>query len=118
VVVDGDRERPLGALLADHVLLEDVVDLPWLGKVLELEGRGSRELLIDDLVTEIDALVTDVDAGAGNQLLDLTLRLPAEAAEELLVRFGGTCQRNYSLGIASPGRLLPRSKLRRLPTSA
>jgi hypothetical protein len=73
VVVDGDRESALGALLAHHVLLQDVVDLPGLGEVLQLEGRGSGELLVDDLVTEIDAFVTDVDAGAGDQLLDLAL---------------------------------------------
>jgi hypothetical protein len=118
VVVDGDGKRPLGALLADHVLVQDVVDLPRLGEVLELEGRRSGELLIDDLVAEVDALVADVDAGTCDQLLDLALRLAAEAAEELLVGFGGTCQRNYSLGLASPGRLLPRWKLRRQPTSA
>jgi hypothetical protein len=118
VVVDGDRERPLGALLADYVLVEDLPDLLRLRQVLELESGRSRELLIDDLVAEVDALVADVDARAGDQLLDLALRLAAEAAEELLVGFGGTCQRNYSLGFASPGRLLPRSKLRRPPTSA
>ena len=47
-------------------------------------GRGG-ELLVDDLVAEIDALVADVDAGAGDQLLDLALALAAEAAEQLLV---------------------------------
>jgi hypothetical protein len=108
VVVDGNRESPLGALLADHVLVEDVVDLPGLREVLELERRWGGELFIDDLVAEVDALVTDVDARPGDQLLDLALRFAAEAAEELLVGFGGTCQRNYSLGLASPGRRLPR----------
>jgi hypothetical protein len=93
VVVDRYRERALGALLADHVLIQDLPDLLRLGKVLELESRGCGELLIDDLVAEVDALVADVDAGTGDQFLDLTLRLPAEAAEELLVGFGGTCQR-------------------------
>jgi hypothetical protein len=93
VVVDGDRERALRPLLADHVLVQHVVDLARLREVLQLEGRRSGELLVDDLVAEIDALVADVDAGAGDQLLDLALRLAAEAAEELLVGFGGTCQR-------------------------
>src|SRR5581483_2371704 len=46
-----------------------------------------RELLVDDLVAEIDALVADVDAGTGDELLDLPLRLAAEAAEELFVSF-------------------------------
>ena len=53
--------------------------------------RRSGELLVDDLVAEIDALVADVDARAGDQLLDLPLRLAAEAAEELLVGVGRAC---------------------------
>jgi hypothetical protein len=85
VVVDGDRQRPFGGVLADHVIVEDLEDLARLGEVLELEDGGSGELLVDDLVTEIDALVADVDARACDQLLDLSLRLAAEAAEKLLV---------------------------------
>jgi hypothetical protein len=104
VVVNGDRERPLGAVLADHVLVQDVVDLGRLGEALKLEGGRSGELLVDDLVAEVDALVADVDAGAGDQLLDLALRLAAEAAEELLIGFCRTCQRNSlpRVGLAGP----------------
>jgi hypothetical protein len=86
VVVDGDRERALGGVLADHVLLQDVEDFLRLGQVLQLEDRRRGQLLVDDLVAEVDALVADVDARAGDQLFDLALRLAAEAAEELLVR--------------------------------
>jgi hypothetical protein len=78
------------------------VDLTRFRQVLQLEDRGRRQLLVDDLVAEVDALVADVYAGAGDQLLDLALRLAAEAAEELLVRVCGTCQRNPLLA----GRLL------------
>jgi len=70
------------------------VDLLRLRQVLQLEGGGGGELLVDDLVAEVDALVADVDARAGDQLFDLALRLAAEAAEELLIRVCGTCQRN------------------------
>ena len=94
VVVDRDGQRSLGALLADDVLVEDRVDLLRLGQGVELEAGSRGQLLVDDLVAEIDALVADVDAGARNQLLDLTLGLPAEAAEELLVRISWTCQRS------------------------
>jgi hypothetical protein len=61
------------------------VDLDGLRQALELEARGRRQLLVDDLVTEIDAFVADVDARPSDELLDLALRLPAEGAEELLV---------------------------------
>jgi hypothetical protein len=70
------------------------VDFARFRQVLELEGGRRGQLLVDDLVTEVDALVADVDAGAGDQLFDLALRLAAETAEKLLVRVCGTCQRN------------------------
>ena len=88
VVVDGDGERALGLLLADHVVVQDAVDLTRAREVVEVELGGAGQLLVDDLVAEIDALVADVDAGAGDQLLDLPLRLPAEGAQKLLVVVG------------------------------
>jgi hypothetical protein len=116
VVVDGDGEGALGALLPHHVLVQDLPDLLRLREVLELEGRRSGELLVDDLVTEIDAFVADVYAGTGDQLLDLPLRLAAEAAEELLVGFGGTCQRNTpSVSLRPAGSFLVRSLDARRP---
>jgi hypothetical protein len=59
--------------------------------------RQVLELLVDDLVAEVDALVADVDPGPRDQLLDLALRLAAEAAEELLVRICRACQRDLLL---------------------
>jgi len=54
------------------------VDLDWLRQALELEARRRRQLLVDDLVTEIDAFVADVDARPGDQFFDLALRFAAE----------------------------------------
>src|SRR4051794_4351025 len=88
VVVDRHRERALRLLLRHDIVVERGVDLLRARQVVEVERRRSRELLVDDLVAEIDALVADVDTGAGDQLLHLPLRLAAEAAEELLVPFG------------------------------
>jgi hypothetical protein len=73
------------------------MDLTRFGQVLELDRGRGRELLVDDLVAEVDALVADVDAGPGDQLFDLALRLPAEAAEELLVGICRACQRDLLL---------------------
>ena len=66
VIVDGDRQRLLGALLTDHVLVEDVVDLFGLRDVAQAQVLVDVlvELFLDDLVAELDALVANVDARA------------------------------------------------------
>jgi hypothetical protein len=69
VVVDRHCERPLGLFLRDDVVVQDGVDVPRTREVVEVELSRGRQLLVDDLVTEIDALVANVDAGAGDQLL-------------------------------------------------
>ena len=64
VVVDRDGERALRLFLRDDVVVEDGVDVLRARQVLEVERGRSRQLLVDDLVAEIDALVADVDAQA------------------------------------------------------
>ena len=80
VVVDGDGHDLLRLVLPDDVLVEERVDLGRLRELVELQLCGVGELLLDDLVTEVDALVADVDARARDQLLDLLLALAAERA--------------------------------------
>lgn len=82
VVVDGHRQRLLGDVLADHVRVEEGADLTRLGQIVEqADISGLGELLFDDLVAEIDALVGDVH-WTSDQLLDLLLALSAERAFE------------------------------------
>src|SRR5690606_13861162 len=72
----------LRPVLTDDVLLEEVEDLARLGQVDEPEFAGLGQLLVDDLVAQVDALVADVHAGTRDELLDLLLALPAERALE------------------------------------
>src|SRR4051812_31132150 len=62
VVVDRDREDLLRALLSDHVLVEDALDLGRPGDAQLLIARLLLvDLLRDDVVAEPDALVADID---------------------------------------------------------
>jgi hypothetical protein len=85
VVVHGDRERLLGALLADDVLIEDVLDLPG-GRDLG-DRLGDLPLLIlgENLVAECDALIANVDRGPRDELPDRILRFSAEGAAEVFI---------------------------------
>jgi hypothetical protein len=83
VVVDRDREDLLRVLLADHVVVQHLLDA---GGLDHPEGRLhlDRRLLhlaVDDRLADVDARVADVDAGPGDDLLHLRLRLPAEGAQ-------------------------------------
>src|SRR6185295_15363731 len=84
VVVDRDRELLLRGLLADHVLVEERLDL------LRLRQRGvlllfEHPVFRDDVDADIDAFVADENRRAGDELFDLTLALIAERAPQDLV---------------------------------
>ena len=89
------------------------------GRLSRSSVGGRRELLVDDLVAEIDALVADVDAGTGDQLLHLPLALAAKAAEQLLVSLARSGHWSPLLlrfhGFGYPGRVLGGSAVRDHP---
>ena len=91
VVVDRHRERLLGRLLPDHVGVEELEDLAGLGQLLEADLGPFGELLLDDLVAQLDALIADVDVGASNELLDLLLALAAERALQQVASVTDAC---------------------------
>src|SRR5690606_2792277 len=102
VVVDRHRERLLRLVLTDDVGVEELVDLPRLGQVVPLELGGLGELLLDDLVAEIDALIADVDAWTGNELLDLLLALSTERALQQVSPVADACHPRYSFAWDRP----------------
>ena len=96
VVVDSDGQGSLGDVLADDVGVEELADLDGLGQLVPLELGALGELLLDDLVAEVDALVADVDARARDELLDLLLALPAERALQQVTAVANACHAGAS----------------------
>src|SRR5581483_3008832 len=84
VVVDSDRELLLRPLLSDHVEIEEFLDLFRLRKRAGAFQRSRLVLAVlgDDVEADVDAFVTDVDRRSGDQLLDVALRLVAEATTQ------------------------------------
>src|SRR5439155_9197848 len=81
VVVDRDREDFLGSVLADHVLVQLVVDLLGWGKLCNrrLSPTSRSALLVNYLAAELDAFVADINgAGTRDKTANLILALPAE----------------------------------------
>jgi len=91
MVVNRHRERLLCAILADHIAVEEVVDLLRLGKLSEAELSTFGELFLDDLVAQIDTFVADVDTRTSDELLDLLLALAAERALQQIGSFTNAC---------------------------
>src|SRR3569623_1191264 len=75
-------QRLLGAVLADHVAVQLVVDLAGPGVLGTLGGLFLR----DDVVAQGHALVADEDARTGDELAHLTSPLPAERAVKIIHR--------------------------------
>ena len=99
VVVDGDREDLLGAVLADDVLVELVLDGARRGDVGDerLGDAAAAFLLVDDRLAQLDALAADVDvAGPFDERADVAVALAAERTVGVAVpagAAGGACDR-------------------------
>src|SRR6185503_2947696 len=78
VVVDRDGELLLRALLADDVLVEELLD--FLRRRQRRAGAAILKTVVvrDDVVADLDALVADEDRWARDQLPDVVLVLVAE----------------------------------------
>jgi hypothetical protein len=66
--------------LANDILIEELIDLLWLWNFGQTKGRTLLKFFNDDLVTEIDTFITDINAWTGDELLNLLLRLATEGA--------------------------------------
>ena len=82
VVVDRNGQDPLRLILSDDVVVQEGIDLARRWQLTERNVGGVGEFFFDDLVAEINALVADVDAGAGDQFLDLLCDFPQNGTSE------------------------------------
>ena len=103
VVVDGDGQDLLGAVLVDHVLVELLLDLAR-GRDVGEEGLGdppAPSLLVEDRLAELDAFAADVDvAGAFDQRADVAVALAAEGAIGVLLGAAGRPARRTAAAVA------------------
>ena len=86
VVIYRHRQGHLGGLLADDILVQHLVNLPGGGDgVGDLPGGGVLDqvaLILQDAHAQLDALVADIGAGAGDEPADLILVLAAEGTAD------------------------------------
>ena len=91
MVVDRYRQRLLSNLLADHILIKELKDVAWLWKFTKAKFNGFTEFFLNDLITQVDAFITDIDARASDQLFDLLLALSAERTLEQISALANAC---------------------------
>src|SRR6266851_3123899 len=103
VVVNLDREHLLGAVLPDHVLVERGANRLRVGDETRLLflGAGRAVVVLEDLLAEVDALVTDENARARDQLAYLVLALAAEAAARVPAAVFSFVHRSFAVSITT-----------------
>ena len=87
MVVHRDRQHPLGAVLADDIVIERGENIArGRNAAVLLAGDAGLGFLADDIVAQFDAFIADEHRGAGNQLAHFVLRFAAEAAVQCAFR--------------------------------
>ncbi len=85
VVVHRDRQRFLGVVLPDAMLVQVFLDLLRLGNLLRrrplLLGGFRAQLLVQNILAQDDAVITDIHTRAGDELLDFGVGFAAKTAE-------------------------------------
>jgi hypothetical protein len=66
--------------LANDELVQKLMYLAGIGEALPVAGAVLFQFFPNDVVTQLDTLVADINAGAGNQLANFVLRLAAKGA--------------------------------------
>ena len=82
VIVNSDCEDFLGLHLADDILVKNRIDFLRLGQLVATRVTTVLELLANDVITELDAFITDEDGWTSNQLAYFVLAFAAKRTIE------------------------------------
>jgi hypothetical protein len=79
MLVDGDGEFLFGVFLTDDVFIKEGFDVQRLGQRRTRCSGFLLRIIADDLNTNINALVANVNGGACDEFFDFVLAFAAEA---------------------------------------
>jgi hypothetical protein len=82
MVVYSHREALLGVVLPDDIGVKKRLDLGRGRKVELAFPLRNIGLFVNDVLAELDALITDVDVWSGDELADFTLALGTKRAAQ------------------------------------
>ena len=104
VVIDGNRESFLRCLLADDIFLKESENFTGLRQIKSFNVCffvGFCHPLFDDLVTQLNALITDIHTGARNELSYLLLALATKGTLQQVSAFAYTCHDSLLVSVVS-----------------
>lgn len=85
MIVDGDGENALRAVLPHDILIEVMLDI---GRLFKLGGDfflGLFPVFRNDVIAEIDAFVTDIDGRPRDQLAYFIAAFPAKGTPQMSI---------------------------------
>ena len=104
MVINRDRQKPLGAFLADDVLAQHVEDFARFGQAAQ---RADGQIVVfddfgaalfgEDAVAQLDTFVANINARTRDQVGNLFAALATERAPQIVAVFAKHCHISISL---------------------
>jgi hypothetical protein len=94
VLVHGNRQTFFRLILTDHILVQESFDIGGLRQISSRGGTFRLLVVIDYLVTDINAFIANVNARSGDQFLYIVLRFAAKRTAKEFFRSAEICHRN------------------------
>jgi hypothetical protein len=82
MLINGNGQTLLRFVLPDDIFIEKIFYILRFRKIRANSGSFRAFVVVNDLITDVDAFITDVNAGTGDQLSDIVLGLAAKRTAE------------------------------------